>query len=107
VVSEPLWVSEEIINTGVGAAHQPAQELQPVHARHFHIQGDHVRIGFANALARHDGVGRGGHHFHVRRFVDDAGEQAADQRRIIHHHDSDFALLRCCHFILASWLSRR
>ncbi|KDB73391.1 hypothetical protein L494_2626 [Bordetella bronchiseptica CA90 BB1334] len=40
-------------------------------------------------FARHQRIGRGRDHLHVRMAVDDLGHQAAHQRGIIHAQDLD------------------
>jgi hypothetical protein len=65
-------------------AHQPFEKIQAVHARHFHVQRQHVGVVLLDQLARHQRVGRGGHDFHVGVGVDDLGHQAPHQGGIVH-----------------------
>jgi hypothetical protein len=59
VTSAPRSVSVDTITTGIGPqAHQLAQEVDAVHARHLDVQRDHVGVQLADHLARHVGVGR-------------------------------------------------
>jgi hypothetical protein len=46
-------------------AHELLEKLQPVHARHFHVEREHVGVGDLDEVARHQRVGRGAHHGHV------------------------------------------
>ncbi|MNX97969.1 hypothetical protein D3C86_1303540 [compost metagenome] len=70
-------------------AHQTLEEIEPVHARHFHVQRQHVRVQALDEVARHQRIGGGAHHFHVCLAVDDLGHQAADQRGIVHAQHLD------------------
>ena len=73
--------------------HQARQKLQPVHLGHFHVQRDDIRVKFTDHFTRGQWiVGRADAH-HVGLLVDDFGQQTAHQRRIVHHHHSDFGHL--------------
>jgi hypothetical protein len=39
------------------SAHEFFKERQPVHARHFDIQGQHIRLQSQHLFPRHDRVG--------------------------------------------------
>ena len=69
--------------------HQPGQEIEAVHARHLDVERDHVGREFADHLARDQRVAGRADAFHVALAVDDFGEQAAHQRRIVDHHHAD------------------
>ena len=71
-------------------AHQLFKEVQPVHARHFDVQRQHIRVVALDQFARHQRIGRGRDDLHVRLAVDDLCHQAAHQRGIVHTQDSDF-----------------
>ncbi len=77
-------------------AHQLFQEIQPVHAGHFHVQRQHVRVVALDELAGDQRIGRGRDHFHIRLAVDDLGHQAAHQRGVIHTQNANFLHLVCC-----------
>ena len=68
---------------------QERKRLEPRDLRHFHIKRDHIRAqprGFEYRLAP---VGRGAHDFDLRRRLEQVGQQAADQRRIVNDQDPD------------------
>src|SRR5690606_17418949 len=46
--------------------HQPAQEIQAVHARHLDVQRDHVRRAAADAVEGQQRIGRDAQQLHVR-----------------------------------------
>ncbi len=64
-------------------AHQLLEEVEAVHARHFDVERQHVRVVLLDEFARDERVGRGRHDGHVRLAIDDFRHQAADQRRIV------------------------
>lgn len=65
-------------------AHQFLQKVEAVHARHFNIQCQHLRIEFFDQIPRDQRVLRGGHHLHIGVAVHDLGHQLAHQRGVIH-----------------------
>ena len=52
-------------------AHESPQKIDAIHARHLDVQGDDIRIQFANHLARHQGVIGGTNALHVPLAIDD------------------------------------
>jgi len=71
--------------------HQLGEEVDAIHARHLHVQGDDVGVEVADHLARDQGVGGRADAGHVGLAVDDLGEHAAHQGRVVYHHHSDLA----------------
>jgi hypothetical protein len=63
--------------------HQPLEKVEAVHFRHLDVEREHVRIERLDHLARHQRVGRGADHFEIALAIDDVGQQAAHQRRVI------------------------
>ena len=90
VISPPRSVRDDTITTGMGRRRISFQEVQPVHARHFDVQRQHIRVVALDQFARHQRIGRGRDDLHVRLAVDDLCHQAAHQRGIVHTQDSDF-----------------
>ena len=70
--------------------HQIAEEGQAVHARHFHVQGQHVGIELFDLFPRRVGIGRRTHHFDAGVLAENLGENLADQRGIVHDQHLDF-----------------
>jgi hypothetical protein len=68
-------------------AHQVFQEGQPVHARHFHVQGDHVRGQALDLLARQQRVGGGADHVDGRIAGQDLGEHLAHDGGVVDDQD--------------------
>ena len=66
--------------------HDAAQEIDAVHLGHFDVQSDHVWVELTNHFTRNQGVVCGADAFHVRLAIDDFCEQAAHQRRVVHHN---------------------
>jgi hypothetical protein len=70
-------------------AHKPVQELEAVHARHFHVQGQDVGIERLDHLARDHGIGRRADHIEIRCAADDLGQQRPHQCGVIDHEYLD------------------
>jgi hypothetical protein len=66
-------------------AHQPRQEVESVHAWHLDVERYHVGVEVADHLACGECVVRGADALHVGLAIDDLGQQAAHQRRVVHH----------------------
>ena len=81
-------------------AHQFFQEIEPVHAGHFDVQGEHVRVELLDQFPRHQWIGGCAHHFHVGLAIDDFLHQAADQRRVVDDQNFNFHLTPC----MSLWL---
>ena len=79
---------------GGALAHDLAQEGDAIHARHFHIQHDHVRPLLAHFFDGQQRVGGGGDDLDAGRFVEHAHQHLAYHRRIIDHHRLDGLGLR-------------
>ena len=75
-------------------AHQPLEEVDAVHARHLDVERDHVGVGGTDHLARDQRVGRRADARHVGLRVDDLGQQAAHQRRVVDDQHLDLAVCR-------------
>ena len=60
--------------------HQVAQEVEAVHARHLHVQRDHVGRVLADALDGQQRVGRGAEQHHVGLRPDHARQEGAHDR---------------------------
>ena len=69
-------------------AHQPFEELDAVHARHLHVERQHVGIERLDLLARDDRVGRGAHDLEVGVARQDAGQHLAHECRIVDDEDA-------------------
>jgi cell division protease FtsH len=65
--------------------HDPAERVQPVHARHLDIQRDHVRVQLGNLLDGLLAVARRGDHGHPRILVEHGRERLAHERGVVHH----------------------
>ena len=60
--------------------HEIAQERQAVHARHFHIQRQHIRIQGLDGFPGLIGIPGLAHHLQIRGGVDDFPQQGAHER---------------------------
>jgi hypothetical protein len=80
---------------GRAQLHDLFEEIEPVHAGHFHVEGDHVGVQLADHLAPFGGIGGGGHDFDVGLAREPVGEDRAHRGRILdnHHADRHAALL--------------
>jgi len=74
----------DTMTTGIGLSRISFSRNYAVHTRHFHIQRQHIRIERADHLACHQRIGCRPHRHHVRLAVDQFGEQAANERGIVH-----------------------
>jgi hypothetical protein len=70
-------------------AQQSAQHLDPVHARHRHVQRDQVGVGAGNQLQRLQAVGRLADHPEPRLGVEDPRQCPPHEGGIVHHEDAD------------------
>ena len=71
-------------------AHQPFEKLQTIHARHVHIQRQHVRIELFDRFAGTGRIRRLTNHFHIGKTVDHGRQHASHQRRIIYDQHTNF-----------------
>ena len=72
------------------AAHEFLQKGQAVHSRHFHIQGQHVRVQLLDQITGHIGIRRLADQLQLGVGLDDFLEQRPDQRRIVYHQHFDW-----------------
>ena len=70
--------------------HEIREEGDAIHARHFHVEREHVRFQFLDALASHERVAGRAHDFDVVRGLQYLDQDLAHQRRIVDHEDFDF-----------------
>src|ERR1700722_1155380 len=91
--------------------HQVAQELQAVHARHFHIERQYVRIEYLDLFARYEGIRRRTDDLQRRVGPENLRQQRAHQCRIVddQHLDALFWIGLRCHRYLPCypWLSEQ
>ena len=73
-------------------AHEPPEEINAVHAGHFHIQRDDVGVQIADHFACDQRVIGRADALHVMLAIDDLGQKTAHQRRVVHHDHPDFWL---------------
>src|SRR5215469_10367145 len=66
-----------------GAAHDHAQGLEAVHARHFEIEGDHVGMEFFNLAKGERAIHGGANDLDVRIALEDQGNQLPHERGIV------------------------
>ena len=71
--------------------HQLLQEGEPVHARHFDVQGQHVGLERKDLVAGHVRIGRGADHFDVRLSRQGLGQDLAHDGGIVDDQNAYFA----------------
>src|ERR1700677_2017636 len=71
------------------AAHDEAQRLHAIHARHFQIERNHVGPEFLDLLQSESAIHRGADDFDGRIAREDRGDELAHQRGVVHDEDAD------------------
>ncbi len=75
--------------------HDFLQERNPVHPRHFHIEGDDIRNLVFNPFCGNKRIGGCSHDSKLRVGFDDVAECLAHQRRIVHNQHPNLSV--CFH----------
>ncbi len=77
-------------------AHDLAQGLDAIHARHLKIQSDGIRLEFFDFLERESAIHRGAHNVNGIVTLEQLRNEFAHERRVIHHQDANH-LWVCSH----------